>query len=146
MIFNITYSYFKSHGSIFNNTSLDKPAVTFNTFKPKKQFFQKFSKETLFYIFYYMPKDSLQIFAAGELYKRKWKLCSDNNIWFFKADTSENSNTLSTDNKNKEEYNYFHPQEWKIMKYVFNSVSTLKFVPDTEILNYINQITNPNRG
>lgn len=34
---------------------------------------EKFQLETLFYIFYAMPKDQLQGFAAQELYNRKWK-------------------------------------------------------------------------
>jgi hypothetical protein len=34
---------------------------------------EKFQLETLFYIFYAMPKDQLQGYAAQELYNRKWK-------------------------------------------------------------------------
>lgn len=34
----------------------------------KPAHFQKFNNKTLFYIFYYMPRDSLQLFATEELY------------------------------------------------------------------------------
>lgn len=33
----------------------------------------EFKLETLFYIFYAMPRDSLQAYAAQELYKRDWR-------------------------------------------------------------------------
>merc|ERR1719193_2938008 len=32
----------------------------------------KFTLETLFYIFYNMPRDTLQVYAAKELFNRKW--------------------------------------------------------------------------
>jgi hypothetical protein len=34
---------------------------------------EKFQLETLFYIFYAMPRDVLQAYAAQELYNRKWR-------------------------------------------------------------------------
>lgn len=43
---------------------------------------EKFQLETLFYIFYAMPKDQLQGFAAQELYNRKWKYHKEKKMWF----------------------------------------------------------------
>lgn len=42
----------------------------------------KFSLETLFYIFFNMPKDTLQAYAAAELYNRGWKYHKDLRGWF----------------------------------------------------------------
>lgn len=46
---------------------------------------QKFQLETLFYIFYAMPKDLLQVYAARELYQRDWKYHGDLKLWFRRA-------------------------------------------------------------
>lgn len=45
---------------------------------------QKFQLETLFYIFYMLPKDTLQAVAASELYSRDWKFHRDLKMWFHK--------------------------------------------------------------
>ena len=63
----------KKSVSLFNNDSSDKPNKIPKHYscKPflKPGHFQKFHSTTLFYIFYLMPKDTLQIFAAEELYE-----------------------------------------------------------------------------
>jgi len=41
-----------------------------------------FSEETLFYIFYCMPRDLLQAAAAHELYKRDWRYHKTLKRWF----------------------------------------------------------------
>lgn len=45
---------------------------------------QKFQLETLFYIFYMLPKDTLQAVAASELYARDWKFHRELKMWFHK--------------------------------------------------------------
>jgi len=45
----------------------------------------KFTLETLFYIFYAMPKDTLQVYAARELYKRDWRYHKELKLWFSRA-------------------------------------------------------------
>lgn len=40
-----------------------------------------FSEQTLFYIFYSMPKDVLQTAAASELFKRSWRYHKEHRIW-----------------------------------------------------------------
>lgn len=42
----------------------------------------KFLLETLFYIFYAMPRDILQAYAAQELYNRDWRYHKDLKLWF----------------------------------------------------------------
>lgn len=44
--------------------------------------FSKFHLETLFYIFYNMPRDVLQLLAAVELYARKWRYHKGLKLWF----------------------------------------------------------------
>ncbi|CAN8076755.1 unnamed protein product [Agarophyton chilense] len=44
--------------------------------------FTKFQLETLFYIFYIMPHDVLQLLAAVELYSRKWRYHKTLKLWF----------------------------------------------------------------
>jgi CCR4-NOT transcription complex subunit 2 len=46
---------------------------------------QKFQLETLFLIFYSMPKDILQAYAAQELYHRDWRYHTDLKLWFRRA-------------------------------------------------------------
>jgi len=48
----------------------------------KTSHLQKFQLETLFYIFYNMPKDTLQVYAAKELYNREWMYHKDLKLWF----------------------------------------------------------------
>ncbi|GJQ15336.1 hypothetical protein GpartN1_g7127.t1 [Galdieria partita] len=47
--------------------------------------FRKFQLQTLFYIFYCMPRDALQILAAAELYQREWRYHKDLKLWFTRA-------------------------------------------------------------
>ena len=48
----------------------------------------KFPVETLFYMFYAMPKDLLQATAAQELYQREWKYHGEQRLWL-KARTQQ---------------------------------------------------------
>eukprot|EP00979_Chaetoceros_neogracilis_P003277 scaffold577_cov273-Chaetoceros_neogracile.AAC.11 len=49
----------------------------------------KFQLETLFYIFYALPKDVLQAYAAQELYSREWKFHVELKLWFKRASPTE---------------------------------------------------------
>mmetsp|Transcript_34291 Transcript_34291/g.83008 ORF Transcript_34291/g.83008 Transcript_34291/m.83008 type:complete len:362 (-) Transcript_34291:246-1331(-) len=48
----------------------------------------KFELLTLFYIFYNMPKDTLQVYAAKELYNRDWRYHKELKIWFTRPSES----------------------------------------------------------
>jgi len=48
----------------------------------KTTHFSKFTLETLFYIFYNLPRDMLQACAAAELYNRDWRFHKDLKTWF----------------------------------------------------------------
>lgn len=79
---------------------------------------QKFQLETLFYIFYMLPKDTLQAVAASELYSRDWKFHRDLKMWFHKqpslaamgADGRPGSNRPNT-------YIYFDVNVWERRTY-----------------------------
>lgn len=58
------------------------PCYYMNPPQLKTAHLQKFSWETLFYIFFNMPRDTLQAYAAAELYNRGWKYHRDLKIWF----------------------------------------------------------------
>jgi CCR4-NOT transcription complex subunit 2 len=48
-------------------------------FKPEH--LSKFQIETLFYMFYSMPRDILQAFSSQELYRRDWRYHAELRIW-----------------------------------------------------------------
>lgn len=52
----------------------------------------RFHETTLFYIFYAMPRDVLQAYAAQELYARDWRFHTESKLWF-RREGSGNSNS-----------------------------------------------------
>ena len=66
--------YMKKHVSLFNDDLVhkEKYATPIESFMIKK-FLDKFHERTLFYFFYYLTRDTLQLLAADQLYKRGWK-------------------------------------------------------------------------
>ena len=69
--------------------------------------FSKFQLETLFYIFYNMPRDTLQAYAATELYNRDWRYHKDLKLWFTRASRQ------GAQDSQKGQYIYFDINEWK---------------------------------
>lgn len=63
------------------------PACYYMTTPPplKHAHLHKFQLETLFYIFYAMPKDLLQAYAGQELYHRDWRYHIELKLWFRRA-------------------------------------------------------------
>uniref|UniRef100_A0A7N0RAL8 NOT2/NOT3/NOT5 C-terminal domain-containing protein n=1 Tax=Kalanchoe fedtschenkoi TaxID=63787 RepID=A0A7N0RAL8_KALFE len=51
--------------------------------------FSRFQAETLFYIFYSMPKDEMQLYAANELYNRGWFYHREHRLWLTRVPKSE---------------------------------------------------------
>uniref|UniRef100_A0A7S3JSH1 NOT2/NOT3/NOT5 C-terminal domain-containing protein n=1 Tax=Aureoumbra lagunensis TaxID=44058 RepID=A0A7S3JSH1_9STRA len=73
----------------------------------------KFQLETLFYVFYAMPKDVLQAYAAQELYNREWQYHQDLKLWFKRGTDQKQGgqDNANSDNKNGQ-YIYFDIQSW----------------------------------
>jgi len=95
---------------------------------------QKFSIETLFYIFYNMPGDMLQAIAAVELYRRNYFYHSELKWWFEKSD-----------DPSKASWSYFDPAEWK-KRYYWESLDESLFLKESEVTNlsHIDMSTIPN--
>ncbi|KAL4085594.1 hypothetical protein PRIC1_014930 [Phytophthora ramorum] len=51
----------------------------------------KFHLETLFFIFYSMPKDVLQAYAAQELYSREWRYHAELKTWLKRASPADSA-------------------------------------------------------
>ncbi|EAN31749.1 NOT2 / NOT3 / NOT5 family protein [Theileria parva strain Muguga] len=94
--------------------SLDEESIFFDRFVHKLNYGQtlnfrtgnvsKLSLETLFYVFYNVPRDNIQSLASIELYKRLWKYHESNKLWF-KHD------------QKKSLWVYFDPATWGIRSY-----------------------------
>ena len=118
----------------------DKIASHFNINKNvlKPFYFQRFHVETLFYIFYYMPLDTLQIFAANELYAKGWKFNYNFQIWFTN-EVEENQETISEFSLSEKLF-YFHPTEWVKKEYFFDTPKETDFLMQEELNNYKNKV------
>ena len=55
----------------------------------KNEHLVKFAIETVFYMFYSMPRDLMQAVAAQELYRRHWKYHAEMRIWLKPRTTEE---------------------------------------------------------
>ncbi|KAL6501652.1 hypothetical protein OROGR_026785 [Orobanche gracilis] len=55
----------------------------------KQSHFARFRPETLFFIFYSMPKDEAQLFAANELYNRGWFYHRELRLWLMRVKNME---------------------------------------------------------
>lgn len=69
--------------------------------------------ETLFYIFYSMPRDALQDAAAVELYNRHWRYHKELRLWLMKDQSSEQSKTPTFE---RGTYIFFDPSTWEKVK------------------------------
>lgn len=74
----------------------------------------KFQLETLFYIFYALPKDVLQAYAAQELYAREWRYHGDLKLWFKRAGPSDGITSTAS----APQYLYFDINSWE--RRIFN--------------------------
>eukprot|EP01013_Petalomonas_cantuscygni_P007470 TRINITY_DN1940_c0_g1_i1.p1 TRINITY_DN1940_c0_g1~~TRINITY_DN1940_c0_g1_i1.p1 ORF type:complete len:275 (+),score=30.01 TRINITY_DN1940_c0_g1_i1:240-1064(+) len=72
--------------------------------------FQRFKPGTLFYIFYTMPHDKLQILAAQELYDRGWRFHKEMSRWIQVPEVPVERLTTGTF-----DIMAFDPDEWKLM-------------------------------
>jgi CCR4-NOT transcription complex subunit 2 len=72
----------------------------------------KFQLETLFYIFYALPKDVLQAYAAQELYSREWRYNGELKLWFKRATPADGVATPSV-TTNGAQFLYFDINSWE---------------------------------
>ncbi|XP_057451514.1 probable NOT transcription complex subunit VIP2 isoform X2 [Lotus japonicus] len=77
-------------------------------------YFSKFSVETLFYIFYSMPRDEAQLYAAHELYKRGWFYHKEHRLWFIRVPNMEP--LVKTNAYERGSYHCFDPSSFKTVQ------------------------------
>lgn len=69
-----------------------------------------FSEQTLFYIFYSMPKDVLQIAAASELVKRDWRYHKEHRVWIQQVPGTE---LVKLNGVERGSFHYFDVTLWE---------------------------------
>ncbi|MQM17526.1 hypothetical protein Taro_050500 [Colocasia esculenta] len=77
-------------------------------------YFSKFKPETLFYIFYSMPKDEAQLFAAHELCSRGWFYHKEHRLWFIRVPNMEP--LVKTNTYERGAYHCFDPNSWETIR------------------------------
>ncbi|KAG8644522.1 probable NOT transcription complex subunit VIP2 isoform X2 [Manihot esculenta] len=77
-------------------------------------YFSKFTVETLFYIFYSMPKDEAQLYAANELYNRGWFYHKEHRLWFIRVPNVEP--LVKTNTYERGSYHCFDPNTFEIIR------------------------------
>ncbi|KAJ1819593.1 transcriptional regulator [Coemansia sp. RSA 2599] len=90
------------------NATHPQPAVTKIT---------SFLDETLFYVFYTMPRDELQLAAAEELYRRQWRYHKELRLWLTKDPDSQP--TARTQRGEQGVFIFFDPGVWQKVKKEF---------------------------
>ncbi|KAB2028441.1 hypothetical protein ES319_D05G099900v1 [Gossypium barbadense] len=77
-------------------------------------YFSKFTVDALFYIFYSMPKDEAQLYAANELYNRGWFYHKEFRFWFMRVPNVEP--LVKTNTYERGSYHYFDPNSFEIIR------------------------------
>ncbi|KAM7527848.1 hypothetical protein LguiB_031258 [Lonicera macranthoides] len=77
-------------------------------------YFSKFQLDTLFYIFYSMPKDEAQLYAANELYNRGWFYHREHRWWFMRVANMEP--LVKTSGYERGSYICFDPNTWETIR------------------------------
>lgn len=81
---------------------------------PQQQKIQNLTEETLFYIFYTMPRDSMQEAAAQELMNRNWRYHKELQLWLTKDPRSEP--VQQANQAERGYYIFFDPSHWEKVK------------------------------
>ncbi|KAL4341154.1 hypothetical protein GQ457_08G000990 [Hibiscus cannabinus] len=77
-------------------------------------YFSKFTVDTLFYIFYSMPKDEAQLYAANELYNRGWFYHKEHRCWFIRVPNVEP--LVKTNTYERGSYHCFDPTTFETVR------------------------------
>ncbi|PRW45154.1 putative NOT transcription complex subunit VIP2 isoform X2 [Chlorella sorokiniana] len=77
-------------------------------------YFSKFQPDTLFYIFYGMPGDEAQLFAADELAARGWYYHKEYKAWLTRAPNTEP--VQKTDRFERGSFFLFDPNSWEVVR------------------------------
>lgn len=77
-------------------------------------YFSKFQPDTLFYIFYGMPGDEAQMYAADELAARGWYYHKEYKAWLTRAPNTEP--VQKTDRFERGSFFLFDPTSWEVVR------------------------------
>ncbi|VFQ98139.1 unnamed protein product [Cuscuta campestris] len=77
-------------------------------------YFKKFQLDTLFYIFYSMPKDEAQLYAANELYNRNWFYHREHRLWLLRISNADL--LVKTNTYERGSYICFDPNTWETVR------------------------------
>ena len=69
-------------------------------FRPKSEQVKSFPPETLFYSYFHLSADQMQLLAAEELYSRGWALHASSGLW------------MTTSPAGSKDWVFFDPKEW----------------------------------
>ncbi|CAG8528838.1 11472_t:CDS:2 [Ambispora gerdemannii] len=94
---------------------------------PAQSKISSFSDETLFYIFYSMPRDILQEAAAQELYNRNWRYHREYKLWLTKEPGTEPAMKSPTFERGN--YIFFDPNNWEKTKEIYYLYESLEDRP-----------------
>ena len=77
---------YKAHHNFFHFKCAQIPSSYYAASPQfKRANLTKLNPESLFYMFYGMPKDAFQALAAEELYNRDWRYHGEHQLWFKRA-------------------------------------------------------------
>eukprot|EP00521_Asterionellopsis_glacialis_P006502 CAMPEP_0195281470 /NCGR_PEP_ID=MMETSP0707-20130614/760_1 /TAXON_ID=33640 /ORGANISM="Asterionellopsis glacialis, Strain CCMP134" /LENGTH=468 /DNA_ID=CAMNT_0040340353 /DNA_START=59 /DNA_END=1465 /DNA_ORIENTATION=- len=93
----------------------------------------KFQPETLFYIFYGLPKDILQAYSAEELYKREWRYHTDLELWFKEVGPADGVPQAPPSQNGQPQYMYFDINSWERRLCNQNKNVTSGFLPEEDV-------------
>ncbi|KAI3507807.1 hypothetical protein L1887_22802 [Cichorium endivia] len=79
-----------------------------------QRYFSKFQLNTLFYIFYSMPQDEAQLYAANELYNRGWFYHRDHRLFFMRVANTDL--LMKTNAFERGSYICFDPNTWETIR------------------------------
>lgn len=102
--------YFSLHELVLQKNISPKP-------EPCDSKILSFMDETLFYIFYTKPRDTLQEYAARELVARNWRYHRDIQVWLTKDSNVEP--VLINPDVERGVYIFFDPHNWEKIRKEF---------------------------
>ncbi|KAM9925919.1 hypothetical protein OXX59_003564 [Metschnikowia pulcherrima] len=102
--------YFTLPDNILQKNIVPKP-------EPCDTKISSFSDETLFYIFYTKPRDTLQEYASRELVARNWRYHRDIQVWLTKDSNVEP--VLISPDVERGVYVFFDPHNWEKIRKEF---------------------------
>lgn len=86
----------------------------------KAEHLSKFLVETLFYMFYALPRDVLQVTAAQELHRRDWRYHAEMKLWLKPRTPQEQMQSHPS-----VQYVYFDPNVWEARLFTTNTRNPL---------------------